>query len=259
MNFLNQSITSSMLRRKTESNEDKILKTYDYNIFKHMKGNRVVNQSHVNKLIKSMSDKYMAQPIIVNRNMEIVDGQHRFAAAQELELPIYYQVIKGANINDVQRLNTTSKKWSGSDYLNMYCEQNVEDYLIFKQFKEKYNFLDEVYICLLTDKASTTTGINNAFKEGNFRISNLNLAMKKADNMVEIGQYHKKYNSRAFSRALLRVFKMTGYDHKVFLSKLRYCSHMLGESINTEACIENIEKVYNFNSKKRYVYFTKNK
>ena len=106
MNFLNQGITSSMLRSKVENKENQILKTYDYEIFKRMKGNRVVNNSHVKNLVKSMQEKYLPQPLTVNEDMEIIDGQHRFAAAMELNLPIYYQIINGTTISDVQRLNT---------------------------------------------------------------------------------------------------------------------------------------------------------
>ena len=258
-NWANQIVPEIMFRNKTESNDDRILKTYDYNMFKHMKGNREVNQGHVKKIIKSMKEKYMAHPILVNNNMEIIDGQHRFAAAKELELPVSYQIIKGGNIQDVQRLNTTSKKWGRADYLNMYCKENVSDYLIFQQFKDEYDFLDETYICLLTDTSSPSTAVNHDFKTGNFKVVNVALAIKRAEAMSGMKEYHQKYNSRAFTRALLRVFKIKGYDHKVFLGKLQYCAHMLQHSINTEACVENIEKIYNFNNKKQYVYFTKTK
>ena len=123
MNFLNQGITSSMLRSKVENKENQILKTYDYEIFKRMKGNRVVNNSHVKNLVKSMQEKYLPQPLTVNEDMEIIDGQHRFAAAMELNLPIYYQVINGTTISDVQRLNTNTKNWGNPNYLNMFYER----------------------------------------------------------------------------------------------------------------------------------------
>jgi len=95
MNFLNQTISSSMLRSIPKSKEGKILITYDYEIFKRMRGNRILNNSHVKNLVKSMKEKYLPQPILVNKDMEIIDGQHRFAAAEELNLPIHYLIIDG--------------------------------------------------------------------------------------------------------------------------------------------------------------------
>ena len=56
MNFLNQTISSSMLRSIPKSKGGKILITYDYAIFKRMRGNRILNNSHVKNLVKSMKE-----------------------------------------------------------------------------------------------------------------------------------------------------------------------------------------------------------
>ena len=139
MSFLNQAIGSNMLLSTRKNKKNEILKTYDYEIFKRIKGNRLVNNSHVNNLVKSMKEKYLPQPILVNKDMEIIDGQHRFAAAEELSLPIHYLIIDGG-IGEVQRLNTNTKNWKNEDYLNMFCDREFEDYLLFKRFMKEYQF-----------------------------------------------------------------------------------------------------------------------
>lgn len=69
----------------------KIHKSYNYNDFSFINGNRNVVKSKVGKLIKSIKqlDLTMYNPILVTKTGKIVDGQHRFEACKELGLPIY--------------------------------------------------------------------------------------------------------------------------------------------------------------------------
>ena len=75
----------------------KVHETLDYSIFKKLPGNRKVSLSHVKGLIKSMKKVVLDVPIIVNEQMQIVNGQHVFQARKELGLPILYIKRKGAN------------------------------------------------------------------------------------------------------------------------------------------------------------------
>ena len=60
----------------------KIHKTYDYDQFADLDGNRDLNQANLNKIIESMRKKYYSIPIIVNKNMQVIDGQHRREACR---------------------------------------------------------------------------------------------------------------------------------------------------------------------------------
>lgn len=259
MNFLNQTISSSMLRSIPKSKEGKILITYDYEIFKRMRGNRIVNNSHVKNLVKSMKEKYLPQPITVNQDMEIIDGQHRFAAAEELNLPIYYQIIHGASIGDVQRLNTNTKDWKGEDYLNMFCERDFDDYLILKHFIKEYKFSLQTTMSLLLNKPSIDRAEKNDFKHGNFKIKSVTLAKKNAEKILQIKPYYNGWNRRAFNKAMLILFQNTDYNHPTFIKKLKYCSHMLQHKLNAPIYLATIEEIYNFNSKTDYIYLTRRK
>ena len=72
----------------------KVEETTDYKQFKKVKGNRGYAQRHLKNLVSSIAQNNLLQysPIIVNDKMEVIDGQHRLAAAQSLGLPIYYVV-----------------------------------------------------------------------------------------------------------------------------------------------------------------------
>ena len=84
----------------------KILKTLNYSQFKFIKGNRAINDRHVNGLVKSMEKNgLIMNPSCVNEKSEIIEGQHRLMACEILNLPYYYYVVPGATINDVTILN----------------------------------------------------------------------------------------------------------------------------------------------------------
>ena len=82
-----------------------IYMTNDYSMFVSMKHNRNISEAHIQRLMKSMSEKQYPVPIVVNEKNEIADGQNRFEAIKALSLPVYYMVIPGLTIEDVKRLN----------------------------------------------------------------------------------------------------------------------------------------------------------
>ena len=63
---------------------NKVYKTTDLSIFKSIDGNRVPNLQHIKRLAQSINVYGMkCNPILVNEQMEVIDGQHRLAAAIE--------------------------------------------------------------------------------------------------------------------------------------------------------------------------------
>ena len=72
--------------KKTAKESRKILTTREYSIFKTIEGNRNISLLHLNRLRESMLEKHLFTVIVVNENMEIIDGQHRFTISKELQL-----------------------------------------------------------------------------------------------------------------------------------------------------------------------------
>ena len=99
-----------------------IRKTNNYEMFKNMIGNRKVKDKNYRKLLRSMSEKQLIIPILVNEKLEIIDGQHRFNACKTLSLPVYYYMIAGYEIDDVKRANLVSCNWNLEDYLNLHVQ-----------------------------------------------------------------------------------------------------------------------------------------
>ena len=106
---------------------NKIYQTNNYNKFNNFLGNRsvasVTSRHHIEKLMESMKKSYLPQPIIVDENMAVLDGQHRLEAARQLNLPIYYlKMHSPISVMDIQRVNNVTNKWDTNDYLSSNLE-----------------------------------------------------------------------------------------------------------------------------------------
>lgn len=96
--------------------------TTDYKIFGQITSNREVDKKHVKKLIKNISENNLLHlnPIIVNGNMEVIDGQHRLEAAQILGVPVFYFMDENVDKTHISKLNSVKKDWKPIDYINYF-------------------------------------------------------------------------------------------------------------------------------------------
>lgn len=106
-----------------------IYSTNNYSQFKRLDNNRKLLESRLSKLVASFGLKEIMNPIIVNENMEIIDGQGRFEAKKMLNRPIYYIVQKGATIEDCRRMNKYNTPWSVLDFCKSYADAGIKSYI----------------------------------------------------------------------------------------------------------------------------------
>lgn len=237
-----------------------INKTRDYDKFKTIRGNRIIHQGHLNKLILSIKKKNMlnVNPIIVNERMEVIDGQHRLLAAEKLELPIYYTEVEGARLTEVQDLNVNSKNWSLKDWIDSYIQRGKKDYALLKDFAEAYEISPTIAATLLsTANVSTGGGVAKTIKNGTF----------KATTTAEAGRFAKFYTKvrdiidkgtsrrREFMSALVEVWKLPEFEEEIMIRKLELFGAKLLPWAKKEDYMRSLEEIYNFKSKQDYVRF----
>ncbi len=111
--------------------------TRDYEIFKFFPQNRKIYQKHVRSFIldETFSKNFSSCPIVVNSEMRILDGQHRFEAAKQLDIGIYYLTCHSGNLEDMVRRNVTQKSWKMVDYVEFYQKSNNHEYDKFDQIR----------------------------------------------------------------------------------------------------------------------------
>jgi hypothetical protein len=242
-----------------------VYQTTDYQIFATHFGNRAINKLHVERLKKSFQEQYLFSPIIVNEKYEIIDGQHRFEAAKQLNLPLYYIVVAGYSLREIQMLNAGTKNWEKQDYLYAYCDLGLKPYLQLKQFMAEFPDL-KLHICemLLTN---TTNGANftyktnsgNAsgsaksmvFQNGQFEVKDYNEACANAKKIMQLKQYYDGYNRQMFVQAMLQMFKNPQFDFDVFLSKVALNPRALVPCVTVSETKKMIVEIYNYRNRNK--------
>src|SRR5574338_82987 len=128
----------------------KIQTTKQYDLFKIRETNRQIKQKSVDKLIDSINNYgYLSFfPIIVDKEMNIIDGQHRFMACKKMDIPISYTIYDGYDSENLMcNVNNTQSSWKQGDYLDYYCKLGYPEYIKLKNVLDKYKSIS-LSICI---------------------------------------------------------------------------------------------------------------
>jgi hypothetical protein len=219
--------------------------TTNYDIFSFLDGNRNISRLHVEKLKKSFAKKQLITPLLVNERMQIIDGQHRFVVESELNLPVYYIIVPNYGLEECHALNATSKKYSPEDFLEGYAKLGKESYIKFKEFRQQYPFLS-MHLCQMYLTGGIRKDKQDAFKNGNFEISDYDKACQWADMAKDFKDYSGKFfGNRNFHTALLRLFKHGDYSHKRMMQKMETRGSELRHSAKEKYFVEDLCFIYN--------------
>ena len=252
---------TDFVEKVSEVNETK-----QYDLFCFVKGNRTINQGHVNKLVAKIKRKNLRElPIFVgplNKNGQypILDGQHRYEAYKTLDLPIRFITVDYMNINDVPGMNSTKMSWSNKDYLQRYVDKNISSYIYYKKFMETYTLDNKfsVVTSILNGVNKRERGLEVDFVDGKFDISET--AKQNAEKIgVFLGNVFyilgKEVKNSFFMFALLHALSHTKFNKEHFVGKLKKRSKMFSGCVNTLQWYDVIKKVYLTRNKKHRVGF----
>lgn len=233
-----------------------IKKTNDYSILKKHISNRELDRDNLARIKASLSFKNMlnVRPILVNKQMEIIDGNHRFAAAKELGIEIYYMIQDDSKDEDIVLLNTNQKPWNVYAYLNYYCSRNNPNYVRLKNFMEKMDIKDIYYPLSLLGNDS---GVNlKQFKQGKFVFSqdtsdlqNSLLYIRKIQAVLDkvmVGKNRSFYKSSRFVRSLGVLSRRENFDYPTLIKKLEGRLEAVYVCYSVPGYIEMLKKIYNW-------------
>lgn len=129
---------------------EKVFKTNDYDKFNLYKYNRAINEGLVKRIMESI-DKigYISgKSILVDKEMNIIDGQHRFEACKRKMLPIFYTIIKADPQVAIIELNAQQVSWKMGDYINSWANKGIKCYQELIEFEktEKLGITNAIYV-----------------------------------------------------------------------------------------------------------------
>ena len=249
-------------------------KTTDYSKFAFPKGNRVIHQQNVLKIINSMKlhgnkSAISCREIACGNEtiLEIVDGQHRFEACKELKLPVHYDVWDDLNDDVMIALNENQRNWSLEDYLNCGVYKNIPDYLILQEYTKKTDFGVAALLYIFGNQGKSILaernnhGKQDVFKSLTWRIFD----REKGEKLISALQdFYKKfyilfYCQKKFVGSFGIVFNSGNYDHNRMMRKLALNPKLLQRQPTIVEYITNLEQIYNLQleSNERSVIFPK--
>jgi hypothetical protein len=223
--------------------------TTDYSIFHLLKFNRKVDKAHVKKLVESMKKNGFKGVIQIIKTKFIdgvmryyvVDGQHRLAAAQQLGIPIRFELTelntKKEAAQFIAELNTSAKSWGTSNFLQVWSDMAIEEYVKLTQIQKETGFqitpLLEAYLGT-SDQAD--------YRKGTMKFPNEENSDKIISQMVDLNQY---LPDKAFCRrAVVRVMRNPKYNHKKMKKAVAdYIILMGGFPENERALKAELEKL----------------
>lgn len=247
-------MTNKSSQAQTEVN--KVYKTFDLSIFKTIEGNRVPNLMHVKRLSDSIRVYGMKMnPILVNDQMQVIDGQHRLMAAKETESFVYYIIANGYRLDDVHALNLNQKNWTKRDFMEGYANMGISDYKMIKAFYDKnddFGLNDCIALCSNNSvNSGTTNNGQKPFENGQWKCKDLDIAQDWANKIRMIKTYYSGYNRSGFVGTMANLLKHELFDFNEFMHKLRIQPTALVDCANRDQYKTLIEDIYNYKSRNK--------
>ena len=230
--------------------DTRIFTTTEYDLFKRLKGNRDVTNKRVAIIKESISSiGYVSNPVIVNENYEVIDGQGRVRALMELGLPVEYRIITGLGIDDCRAMNLKPTGWSINDFVKSYAEYGNKSYILLKDIADHHELgYTLVYsisnVCINGGRATQNAIRNGAFSLTEEEAVKLN---KICDYLMEFQDVQKKIGGR--KDLFYGCIGWISQQNKVDLERLRVSLHqqagLLTPASQSEITLKEISEAYN--------------
>lgn len=225
-------------------------KTNDYSKFKFRKDNRdKIDFQHVKRLVNSIKEKNLLQfqPVLINADWEILDGQHRILAARELGVEVYYEQRNDLKPEDIIRINI-AKAWTKDDYLNFYKQNGYSEYITLSEFCQNHALGVSVSLRIL-GKGSRKDGIE--FQMGKFKFPREGNWEEKLIFCSETVEIIKKYNGKSsyhssgkFWSALLSLIDTKGFEKNKWMESLKDRHHLMCAQVSEENYFKLMMSIY---------------
>ena len=225
--------------------------------------NREVPQSNINALKKSIekNNALYLKPITIDNKYNIIDGQTRYRACQELNMPFYVDIVDSMEWSneDLISINTTQRNWKLVDYLHYYVKFAMNPYVVFQTFLDSHKHITIQMLIAIFNNTSHRNCLNSkAFKSGELKYDNRNktnilkwLAWLEEINTAPIypSLDNRTKRNQEFQTSLLKKFQSPNWDNCKFIRLLSEYPHQLNKLKRITDFDQEIEDIYMSNDR----------
>lgn len=230
---------------KKEHDSLGIYETNNYNRFNFIHVNRNISRDHVNHLKKAIMANNMlhAKPIVVDQQYNIIDGQHRFIAARELNLKIYYAIVDGFE-EDIISLNANQRSWQTIDYVQYYAKKGIDSYKRALDLINRYGAGVANTIEIISKNHSG--GDRRKLRSGNYEAVSTVEAERRVKTLSSLKDLFKNRLYISQVRALKRCFDIIEFDEVHFLNRCKTCRSKFINEPELKEQLRVFENIYNY-------------
>lgn len=235
----------------------------DYSVFKALPDNRDVLKKRVDKLIASMSEKYLLNPIMVNGHMQIIDGQGRYEARKILGKPIHYFVVEDANVEDCRRMNKYNTKWMPIDFCKSFAKTGNPNYQRLLQVCKDAEI--PISRALRLSNHGTSDNKDSSYTMSPFEQGKLIFTEEDVNKVLDVCAKANEITkallteirrNEAFYTAVKIMVDYEGYDHERMLKNCALNRSSYTQMSNLKNQLVEFERIYNYKVKKNKLFFS---
>lgn len=241
-----------------------IIKTSNLDIFKHSDKNRNIIPKHIKCLKESINrNNYLAiNPIIVDENFVVLDGQHRLQACKEMGIPIYYIIAHGDSNQIIMELNAVQEKWKLNDFFKFYKDKPLIKFLL-KENKRSGIKINALYFIGVHAQLNTITYQNKDLKKS------LSMVFKNLDRVkmdyaffesfidymmdiylqmnLENDSSFLFFRNTTFIKCMYHFFKSEQVNKDYLRKKLVERHRLIPKFSNSRLIRQSLIEIYNYN------------
>lgn len=236
---MRKSKTLSFNKLRVQSKIYEIKPTHkDYRNFKPNYNQRLLNESSVSKIFHSILERGSALqyiPILVDKNFNIHDGNHKYHAAIRLGIPFYIMEVP-TDFKHMVSINSSQKNWTDVDFTQHWIAEGREPYVVFKHIKDENKFISYGLLAMMFFKAANRTGgvTSKQFKKGNLHLQHIDyvteciVKFRKIENHAKVTPILPNvFSTQLFQSAMLKAFNNKEFDFSKFKRALAVNDHGL--------------------------------
>ena len=228
--------------------------TTDYDLFESHSYNRELRDL---SLLKSSMNEHgfrPSSPIHVVRNgsnkLKIKRGHHRFAAAKELGLPVWY-IVDDDTMSIYEWEFDSRQTWTLRDFVASYANAGNEDYKKALEYSTNNNIPLLTALSLVGGECASSWNSDKQrlARSGRFKAKETNHAREMSDLITFLRQQEFPFISMRFLSALSMALFVPEFDKQIFKSRVSQYPKLMKRRATANEFLEEIENVYNYNAK----------